>query len=121
MSLVVSLPLAYIRELYIRKHFQAAGSCTAMAVVYKENILPSVLKIVSNYDVIILLPGWLPCGYSFLVFVNKGHCYGCTKDGDVHMKHPNSAGEYLAGHLKVVSPFGHCYVGWSSDSDDEDV
>ncbi|XP_037482532.1 uncharacterized protein LOC119361424 [Triticum dicoccoides] len=52
---------------------------------------------------------------------NNGHCYGCTKDGDVNMKHPNSAGEYLAGHLKVGSPFGHCYVGWSSDSDDEDM
>ncbi|XBI59905.1 hypothetical protein VPH35_040896 [Triticum aestivum] len=46
---------------------------------------------------------------------------GSTKDGDVNMKHPNSAGEYLAGHLKVGSSFGHCYVGWSSDSDDEDM
>jgi hypothetical protein len=37
---------------------------------------------------------------------------------DVNMKHPISAGAYLAGHVKVGY---YCYEGWSSDSDDENV
>lgn len=53
---------------------------------------------------------------------DNGYCYGCTMDSDVNMKHPNSAGAYLAGQLKVGSHLGYyCYEGWSSDSDDENM
>ncbi|XP_044948502.1 uncharacterized protein LOC123398056 isoform X2 [Hordeum vulgare subsp. vulgare] len=51
---------------------------------------------------------------------DNGYCYGCTMDRDVNMKHPNSAGAYLAGELKVGSHIGYyCHEGWSNDSDDE--
>ncbi|XP_044947013.1 uncharacterized protein LOC123396047 isoform X2 [Hordeum vulgare subsp. vulgare] len=52
---------------------------------------------------------------------DNGYCYGCTLDRDVNMKHPSSAGAYLAGNLKVDSYLGYCYEGWSSDSDDENM
>lgn len=43
---------------------------------------------------------------------DNGHCYGCTNNGSVNMKHPNSADEYTGGHLDVGMPFG-CYSDWS--------
>ncbi|KAM0923703.1 hypothetical protein ACQ4PT_005375 [Festuca glaucescens] len=47
----------------------------------------------------------------------NGLCYGCTNNGSVNMKHPNSVDEYIGGHLDVRSPF-RCHVEWS-DSDDD--
>ena len=52
-------------------------------------------------------------------FVNKGHCYGCTRYGDVGMKHPSSSVGYTAGHLNVGLPFGY-FAKWKRDYEDED-
>lgn len=48
---------------------------------------------------------------------DSGHCYGCTNKGNINMKHPSSADQYIAGHLDVGSPSGF-YVEWT-DSDDD--
>jgi len=56
---------------------------------------------------------------SFFFFVNKGQCYGCTRDGDVGMKHPSSSVGYTAGHLNVGLPSGY-YGKWKRDYEDEE-
>ncbi|CAD6258506.1 unnamed protein product [Miscanthus lutarioriparius] len=50
---------------------------------------------------------------------DNGRCYGCTRDGDVGMKHPNSSDGYSAGHLNVGLPFGY-FAKWKRDYEDED-
>ena len=52
-------------------------------------------------------------------FVNKGHCYGCTRDGVVGMKHPSSSDGYTAGHLNVGLPSGY-FGKWKRDYEDEE-
>jgi hypothetical protein len=54
-----------------------------------------------------------------LFFLNKGHCFGCTKDGDFGMKHPSGSVGYTAGHLNVGLPFGH-FAKWKRDYEDEE-
>uniref|UniRef100_A0A0E0EMR1 DUF3615 domain-containing protein n=1 Tax=Oryza meridionalis TaxID=40149 RepID=A0A0E0EMR1_9ORYZ len=48
---------------------------------------------------------------------NGKPCKGCTNNGTVDMKHPDTD-EYFAGHLDAYLPFG-CFGKWS-DSDDDD-
>lgn len=54
-------------------------------------------------------------------FVNIGqHCYGCTKNGNPDMMHPDSSVEYIAGHLDVCLPFGRAgSVKWSDSEEDD--
>ncbi|CAD6258493.1 unnamed protein product [Miscanthus lutarioriparius] len=60
------------------------------------------------------------CSMDNLFFVEvKCRCYGCTRDGDVGMKHPNSSDGYSAGHLNVGLPFGY-FAKWKRDYEDED-
>uniref|UniRef100_A0A0E0AX23 DUF3615 domain-containing protein n=1 Tax=Oryza glumipatula TaxID=40148 RepID=A0A0E0AX23_9ORYZ len=54
----------------------------------------------------------------FMVNPDNGKpCKGCTNNGTVDMKHPDTD-EYFAGHLDAYLPFG-CFGKWS-DSDDDD-
>uniref|UniRef100_I1QJS7 DUF3615 domain-containing protein n=1 Tax=Oryza glaberrima TaxID=4538 RepID=I1QJS7_ORYGL len=48
---------------------------------------------------------------------NGKPCKGCTNNGTVDMKHPDTD-QYFAGHLDAYLPFG-CFGKWS-DSDDDD-
>lgn len=50
---------------------------------------------------------------------DNGQCYGCTRDGDVGMKHPSSSVGYTAGHLNVGLPSGY-YGKWKRDYEDEE-
>jgi hypothetical protein len=61
----------------------------------------------------------VPLQLTSLFFVNKGQCYGCTRDGDVGMKHPSSSVGYTAGHLNVGLPSGY-YGKWKRDYEDEE-
>ncbi|CAM0902395.1 unnamed protein product [Alopecurus aequalis] len=47
----------------------------------------------------------------------NGHCHGCTRNGNIDMKHPGGVDEYIGGHLDRGLPLG-CYSEWS-DSDDD--
>ncbi|PNT63861.1 hypothetical protein BRADI_4g21838v3 [Brachypodium distachyon] len=35
----------------------------------------------------------------------NGHCYGCKNNGNIDMKHPDKADEYIGGHLDTYLPF----------------
>ncbi|KAG0523159.1 hypothetical protein BDA96_07G099800 [Sorghum bicolor] len=50
---------------------------------------------------------------------DNGPCFGCTKHGDVGMKHPSSSVGYTAGHLNVGLPFGFI-AKWKRDYEDEE-
>ena len=79
------------------------------------NLIPSV---VSNYY--IYVSAWFVNYYAFnfvYFFINEGHCYGCTRNGNINMKHPSCADEYIGGHLHRDMPL-RCYSEWS-DSDDD--
>ena len=64
------------------------------------------------------LVGSFAVNFSFF-FVNKGQCYGCTRDGVVGMKHPSSSDGYAAGHLNVGLPSGY-FGKWKRDYEDEE-
>ncbi|KAB8109011.1 hypothetical protein EE612_045100 [Oryza sativa] len=48
---------------------------------------------------------------------NGKPCKGCTNNGTVDMKHPDTD-EYFAGHLDAYLPFG-CFGKWSDSNDDD--
>jgi hypothetical protein len=80
----------------------------------------------NDYVMTFYLPLTLLCVCAWLVplqltpfFFNKGHCYGCNRDGDVGMKHPSSSVGYTAGHLNVGLPSGY-FAKWKRDYEDEE-
>lgn len=51
---------------------------------------------------------------------DNGHCYGCSNNGNVKLKHPNKDEEYIGGHLDAHLPYGETTIQHSGSDNNLD-